>query len=211
MELNALFWSLMAFGGSPPETVAAPECRVADPDIQARLEQNATDDQREREQRQYDGLAERDAVRLAFANKQVQAGRICTANDARNAAVVFQHSLETADHKQAWRLSRWACESGHAEACDWVAIAWDRALVSAGKAQWYGSQWVAKPGSKGVMCLVAVDPKATDADRTAAGWRPLSETLLRTWVINKLEPPARPCLKNLQKAGLVCAPAKWED
>jgi hypothetical protein len=191
--------------------VTAPECRETDASVQAELAHNAQADQRERSERLYDGLAERDALRLAYANEQIQAGRICTADDARHAAVVLQHSLVTADHKQAWRLSRWSCDQGLTEACAWVTLAWDRALVSAGEAQWFGSQWVAKPDTSGVMCLVAVDPAATDTDRAAAGFRSLSETLVRSWTINNLAPPPEPTVADLVNAGLVCPPVRWTE
>jgi hypothetical protein len=170
-------------------------------------------DQRERRRQDYDGMEDRDAARLATVHAAVDAGRLCRPGDAWNAGVVLQHSGATADHTLAWELFSWACAEGIGRACDWAPLAWDRSLVSAGRPQWYGSQFQGKldpvTGDHLATCLVAVDPAATDADRAAAGAPVLAEVVRRTYAQNGRDAPASPTVDQLVADGLVCEPKAW--
>ena len=205
----------MAFAGPPPSAVESPPCLEASGTVRRHLRKNAASDQRERREHQYDGMAERDAVRLAYVHEQRAAQRVCTAKDAHNAAVVLQHSLLSDDHHAAWALFFSACERGVSDACPWVGLAWDRHLVSKGEPQWYGTQWVARfdrdTQERLGMCLVALDGGATDAERALAHRDPLSEVVARNYAMNEQEAPKDLSLQALEEAGWVCEPAPWKE
>ena len=200
--------------GPPPTTVEPPACLQPEAGVSRTLKKNARDDQLERRKRRYDGMAERDDQRLAYVREQLEAKRICSAKDAWNAGVVLQHSMTSQDHLEAWRLFRWACDQGLSDACGWSALAWDRHLVSKGELQWYGTQWVGKldpvTNEHVGMCLVRLEPGATDEVRVALGRQTLEELVQQAFIRNELVAPEELTLEALDTQGLVCDPVAWE-
>ena len=197
----------------PPQAPGAPVCSADDPRLRSALRDYAKADQKERKKRDYEGMAERDAVRLVAVAELVAVGAICGVDDAYNAGVVLQHSSESAEHRLAWGLFSWACAEGREDACSWATLAWDRHLVSAGHPQWYGTQFQGQldpdTGEHLGMCLVALDGRATDQERTAMGRGTLVEVMSSTYRRNDREPPSEPTYEQLMEDGLVCEPKPW--
>ncbi|MCB9676225.1 MAG: hypothetical protein H6737_13975 [Alphaproteobacteria bacterium] len=184
--------------GRPPEP-AEPPCDAPDPEIASALATAAASDRAEPS----------DAARRlhrAIAHVAVAERRVCSADDALNAAQLLQHG-PPADLRLAHDLFAHACASGVAEACPLQRETWDRVLVGQGRPQWYGTQWSVKPGTT-EACAIAVDPEATDALRVAAGHAPLEAFVVATWAKHGVASPKpkQRTLAALAKAGWVCEP-----
>lgn len=120
-------------------------------------------------------VAPRDAARRKRVGEIVEAGDLKVAADYYHAAMVFQHG-ELEDFKRAHDLAVRATEldPGHDKAKHLAASAMDRWLMSQGKPQRYGTQFVREKG--GVWKLHEVDPTVTDEERARWGVPPLAET-----------------------------------
>jgi hypothetical protein len=157
-------------------------------------------------------MAERDAERLAFVMTQLETATICRERDGFNAGIILQHGEAPAHFLTGWHLFSWSCQQGRADACSWGALAWDRHLVSQGKPQWYGSQFIGRlhpDTGEHHMCLVELEPGCTDADRLAAGRPVLAEVISGTYQRNQQEAPLNASLETLVEAGLICKAEPW--
>lgn len=105
------------------------------------------------------------------------AGEIHDAEDHFNAAMIFQHGGELEDFWTARELARVAAEMGHERARWLAAAAYDRWLMHQGKAQRYGTQFIATGG--GALHLWEVEETTTDEDRAEWGVPPLADALER--------------------------------
>ena len=207
----ALFAAAVA--SPPPDNADPPKCDKASSAISRALSRHAVADQRERKKRLYDGMAERDAERLAFVMTQLNAATICRERDAFNAGIILQHGEKPPHFLAGWHLFSWSCQQGREDACSWAALAWDRHLVSQGKPQWYGSQFQGQldpdTGEHLGMCLVELESGCTDAERLAAGRPVLAEVVSGTYLRNQQETPPKASLKTLAEAGLICKAEPW--
>ena len=136
------------------------------------------DDQRDRRE----GPVESRCLLNAACDKERQvatleilkAGGLRTANDYFHAAMIFQHSDDTA---LAYSLASIAAkiEPNHKVAKWLAAAAWDRTLMRKNKPQWYGTQF--RRTAEGKWELYLVDETAvTDEDRLKVGVPALAES-----------------------------------
>jgi hypothetical protein len=107
----------------------------------------------------------RDAELRALITAAETRRALTTADDLACAALIFQHGQSLADFEQAkaFALRAVALEPTHARARRLVALATDRALMSQGLPQKYGTQ--SYRSDAGVFEKWPVDPTVTEAER----------------------------------------------
>lgn len=94
--------------------------------------------------RQYHSDAERENA----TRKLLARGKLQSARDFEEAAVIFQHSRTPGDYLLAHTLALIAVSKGDTNAV-WIAAATlDRYLMSSGKPQIYGTQFLTPPGGR---------------------------------------------------------------
>jgi len=140
--------------------------------VNAELEQIYVEDQLDRagafESLDMQAVATRDRVRRERTIAIVDGGGAVASLDFVHAAFVFQHGEGVADFERAHQLAKRAAELDPADdTAKWLAAAAkDRALMTEGKPQWYGTQFQVHDGK---WVLYQVDPAITDAER--ARWK----------------------------------------
>jgi len=206
MCIATLFAMPEAWAEAPPSRNAyvpsAPRCDDLDDEI---LAEHFRNDQKDRAEN-HPQRKRRDDDRLAYVLARVE--QLCTPSDHHHAAMILQHSREPAHHLLAHQLARHAGEQGHGKS-KWLAgAAWDRHFVSRGLPQYFGTQF--KWNDAKQLCLIHVDPAATDAARTAWGIDSIAQTYALILKNNKLShlPPTR---SSLEDNNLLCPPHVWAD
>ena len=152
------------------------------------------EDQRDRHERlmySNPGLfIKRDAERLGRVVILLQEARIITPADHLHAAMIFQHGRETWHYEKAHELAKKAVDMGYKPEKDepdplWLAAAAkDRALMSQGKPQLYGTQF-RKDLKENRWYLYETDPTVTDKERAKWHVPPLSEAYKRVEKMNQ--------------------------
>jgi hypothetical protein len=130
-------------------------------------------DQRERagEAIDWDRLRVSDARRRVVVRAWLDAGAVTAPLDRFRAAMLFQHGRSIDDYRLAHDLARAAAEGGCREARWLTAATEDRLLLSQGRPQRFGTQYVDVGGA---FELAPVDPATTDAERAAWDVPPLA-------------------------------------
>jgi hypothetical protein len=133
-------------------------------------------------------VTEDDKARRMAVLELLQAGKVQTADDYFNAALVFQHGQEADDIRLAFSLSSIAHKlaPGNKDASWLTAASWDRILMQMNQPQWYGTQFskAHAPGSK--WELYKIDEKAvTDDERRALNVRTLDEAKQKAKALNQ--------------------------
>ena len=89
----------------------------------------------------------RDDQRLARTRQLLDAGQVIDPEDQLNAAMVFQHGVDSSDYRTAYELASAACSAGvdtgawPKELADWLRrAAYDRWMLSIGQPQEHGTQ-----------------------------------------------------------------------
>lgn len=120
-------------------------------------------------------IAENDSKRRIRVLEMMDADSLVTANDYYHAAMILQHGSDSVAYKLAWDLAVIAVslDSTHHSVVWLTAAAQDRFLLSIGKPQVYGTQFVVYSD---VWYLQVLDQSAvSDTDRQRKGTRTLSE------------------------------------
>jgi hypothetical protein len=128
-------------------------------------------------------VGKRDEERLKRTREIAAAGGLKEADDYFRAALVFQHSSETADYGQAHRWCLKALElDPDLPSARWLAAATeDRFLMDQGKPQRYGTQYRKVAGK---WILWEVDPAVTDEERAKWEVPTLAEARQRAETMN---------------------------
>ena len=152
----------------------------------AELARICDEDQKDREagdKIDWSVVGKRDEERLKRTREIAAAGGLKTADDYFRAALVFQHSSETADYQQAhqWCLKAVELDPDLPDA-RWLAAATeDRYLMNQGKPQRYGTQYRKVEGK---WALWEVDPAVTDEERAKWEVPTLAEARKRAETMN---------------------------
>lgn len=149
---------------------------LADQRDRTQLAQAGREDHEER-RRRAQAVAVADHARLDQVRELAAAGEIHDAEDHFCAAMIFQHGGELDDFWRAHEFARLASEMGHERARWLAAAAYDRWLMHQGKAQRYGTHFIAMGG--GALHLWEVEATTTDEDRAEWGVPPLAVALER--------------------------------
>lgn len=130
-------------------------------------------DQRERtgEAIDWEVLRVSDARRRVVVKAWLDAGAVTAPLDRFRAAMLFQHGRTSDDYLLAHDLARAAAEGGCREARWLTAATEDRLLLSQGRPQRFGTQFIDVGGR---FELAPVDPATTDAERAAWDVPPLA-------------------------------------
>lgn len=132
----------------------------------ARLaEEQISDLDAEGEDRVRRGKQRRERVAQLYAQ-----GAVESAQDYYHAALVMLYGDDVAHYDLARTFARRAADMGESRAWSVVAAAWDRALVSRGRPQRFGTQFIRENGR---WSLGSVDPAVTDGERAMYGVPPL--------------------------------------
>lgn len=143
-------------GGTPDSTVTAQIQKIKDADQAARQNLTANSD--------WQKISREDAERRTQLLELIP--KASTADGFANIALVFQHG----NCVQHYLLAHYFAGLGMKTnpMARWlVAATLDRALMSIGRAQKYGTQYV--PKNEKCIALYLVDPRTTDAERMQLG------------------------------------------
>lgn len=125
---------------------------------------------------QWESITRRDAERRAQVHEELCGGRVLSAYDFFNAALVMQHGSTLEEIRLAHALATIsaAIDPDGRQALWLKAASWDRMMRTLGRPQWYGTQYLRDNGGK--VTLYTIDESAvTDADRVALAAPTLSE------------------------------------
>lgn len=147
------------------------------PEITARLQALFVADQAARQSMPIDWerVSRADAERRHEVMRYLLAGQIGAPESLFHAAFIFQHGNCPDHYDLAHTLAAQAVERGY-ERARWICAATlDRALMSRGQPQKYGTQYVSHNG--GPLELYEYDASTTDEERQRYGVPPLHEIL----------------------------------
>jgi len=153
--------SVLIFIAASLISVLAQPAFSADADNQQlKLAEEADQSDRKKPEAEIDWIVlnARDEARRKQVLAWLQQGKIVTANDFYNAAMIYQHGDNVADYRIANALATVSMtlnpENKHAK---WLyAASWDRLLMNSGKPQWFGTQYRFNPKTERFE-LYAVD------------------------------------------------------
>ena len=92
----------------------------------------------------WDILLKQDSIRRVEVSKLIKSNNALTSNDFLHAAMIFQHGNDSTSYKLAWKYSNKAfqLDSTNLSARWLIAASYDRYLLSTGKPQIYGTQFL---------------------------------------------------------------------
>lgn len=132
-------------------------------------------------------LEEEDRARRVEVMKYLENGKLAAADDFYYAALIFQHG-NCADHfKLSNQLAEKSMSLGNHDARWLYAASLDRYLMTLGKPQKFGTQYV-KNKESGRWELYTVDPATTDEERAHYDVPPLAETRKQLDEMNRKPP-----------------------
>ena len=147
--------------------------------ISARIRVLFAEDQAARQSTPIDWsrISVEDAQRRHETLSYLNAGQLCAPESLYYAAFIFQHGNCLEHYDLAHQLAKWALERGYTQA-RWICAATrDRALMSRGLPQKYGTQYIAY--GDGPLELYDYDRATTDEERAQYDVPPLHELLRR--------------------------------
>jgi hypothetical protein len=150
------------------------------PKITARIQALFVADQAARQSPPSDWgeVSRADAERRHEVLNYLSAGQVNAAETLYYAAFIFQHGNCPEHYDLAHQLAEQAIQRGYSQARWIYAASLDRALMSRGLPQKYGTQYVSYDG--GPLELYQYDPTTTDEERQQYNVPPLSELLHHT-------------------------------
>jgi len=116
----------------------------------------------------------RDSLRRVRVHQLLDSGKVITAKDLKNAAMVFQHGKDSADYGLAVRLMEKAIHKDTTLNKWLFAATTDRYLLSKGEPQIYGTQY-RKMGDEPWKLAEIDTTKISDAERVIYGVETLAE------------------------------------
>lgn len=135
----------------------------------------------------WDQVNREDSVRRLKVLKALDRGKVKSAHDYYKAAMIMHHGLDVEDNEKAHELALKALEfeDPHRMAPWLAAASKDRALIRAGKPQWFGTQGLEylKVTRKMGINPELIDTTAVSSEQRAAWNAPTIETI-RTYINN---------------------------
>jgi hypothetical protein len=107
----------------------------------------------------------RDRAREARVHELLESGRVVTALDYYNAAMIYQHAPGIEGSEMAHELAMISAALGNDRAKWLAAASWDRLLVRLDRGQRFGTQYTVD--ASGTETLDDIEPGVTDAMRAA--------------------------------------------
>lgn len=145
-------------------------------------------------------VAKRDLMRRKRVKEILAEGHLRSSRDYLAAALIYQHGNTPADYYQAYLWAKKAVELGDNSGKDMVALTIDRYLVSTGRKQLFGSQFLLKETDTHEPCLCPddVDQNFSDSQRKSYTGLTLQERYDRNMAFFKQKICKRSCDKVLK-------------
>lgn len=121
-------------------------------------------------------LIEKNQKRILQVQKILNEIQSIDAHDCHHAALIFQHGLSSDSYEKAHELAIKAVELGDNSARWLAAASLDRFLLSSGKAQKYGTQFILNNKKEWELAL-PIDPSITDEERKEWNVPPIKDAL----------------------------------
>jgi len=120
-------------------------------------------------------LIKQDSVRRVKVFELIEKKKVVTSNDYYHAAIIFQHGTDSISYRMAWNYSKraFSIDTTNHNARWLSAASFDRYLLSIGKPQIYGTQFMIRENKWYLRDFDTT--KITDAERILYGARTLSE------------------------------------
>ncbi|MCP6719821.1 MAG: hypothetical protein KJI72_00645 [Patescibacteria group bacterium] len=154
------------------------------------------EDQKDRKEKLWERdsklFVKRDKIRLERILQLIKENKLRSPADYLHAAMILQHGKETKHYELAHEFAKRAADKGYTPQKGEVDPLWlsaaakDRALMSQGKPQLYGTQF-RKKSPDGPWHLYEVDPTVTDEERAKLHVPPLITAKKWTEESNKSE------------------------
>lgn len=132
-------------------------------------------------------LEKGDQARRVEVMRYLAEGKLASADDFFNAAMIFQHGTCADHYKLANQFSEKAMNMGNHDARWLYAASLDRYLMTLGKPQKYGTQYQQNQKT-GKWELYTVDPATTDEERARYDVPPMAETQKQLEQMNQKTP-----------------------
>ncbi|WP_375578873.1 hypothetical protein ABWH96_17910 [Marivirga tractuosa] len=116
----------------------------------------------------------RDSLRRKRVNELLDSNKVRTSNDYQNAAMVFQHGGDSTSYAKAVKFMKKAIELDSTTNKWLLAAATDRYLLSIGKPQIYGTQYIKMRGEPWELQEIDTT-QITDAERIEFGVETLAQ------------------------------------
>lgn len=169
MKQISLAIAAFTLGATTTLTLNSPQEPPQTPPDNARLQAIYDEDQKSREgdlqKLDWKKLLALDEAHRKEVSQMLLEGKVQTAKDYYNAAMVFQHAQDKQGYKLAHELAWISASMGNKDAKWLSAAAWDRFLQSVNEKQRFGTQYNSKDG--GPFKLGETDPEVTDSMRKA--------------------------------------------
>ena len=157
----------VVLGGSPHPAISDRMRTIFSEDQEARTKESID----------WETLSREDTERRVEVMGYLNKGQLTTGNDMYYAAFIFQHGNCPEHYQLANQLADKAIKLGYRDARWIYAATLDRYLLSTGKKQKFGTQYVSNDGCTYV--LEPVNPKTTDAERRRFDVPPLAQARAR--------------------------------
>ena len=161
---------------------------IAQPTDNAELQRMHDEDQRSRSVPNIDWLtlSRQDSLREIRVHEMIKDGKIVTAKDYYNSAMIFQHGRDTIASSMAVKHMRKALELDSTMNKWLLAAAIDRDLMRRGKPQIYGTQYVKEMGDDKWKRYKIDSMKLSDEERKEYGVETLAEQKIKERELNML-------------------------
>ena len=131
-------------------------------------------------------LSRQDSLREVRVHEMIKEGKIVTAKDYYNSAMIFQHGRDTIASSMAVKHMRKAMELDSTMNKWLLAAAIDRDLMRRGKPQIYGTQYVKEMGEDKWKRYKIDSMKVSDEERREYGVESLAEQKVKERELNML-------------------------
>ena len=131
-------------------------------------------------------LSRQDSLREVRVHEMIKEGKIVTAKDYYNSAMIFQHGRDTIASAMAVKHMRKAMELDSTMNKWLLAAAIDRDLMRRGKPQIYGTQYVKEMGEDKCTRYKIDSMKVSDEERREYGVESLAEQKVKERELNML-------------------------
>lgn len=131
----------------------------------------------------WDEVGKRDSLRRIRVNEILESNDIITARDHKNAAMVFLHGKDSTDYGKAVRFMKKAIELDSTMNKWLLAAATDSYLLSTGKPQIYGTQYI-KMGDEPWKIALIDTSVITDTERIEYGVETLNQQIQKVILMN---------------------------
>lgn len=189
----------MAGEAKPVDGSPTVKASIDNPELQAIVDADQADRLGGAWLKDAEAVMARDRARRDRVLALLRGGRLGSARDYFNAALVFQHSDGDVPLAYALATVSHYLDPGHKAPPSLMAAAWDRMLMRRVQPQWYGTQY--QTDERGTFLFPVAEGAVTDQERAAMSVPSLAEARARTAEVAASvgkKPAATPTIGELQ-------------